>query len=310
MADTIIDGIQLNVNSFSYGALKANPKGGKNAKILNKTTKSWLNISTPLLMTWGAKEDEDLQSHAPKGTYTMSLQFPSEEYGANEDTNSFLKNMKDFEHKVRTDGLVNSFEWFGKKFTNQEVVDALFNPMLKYPKVSKGSQVYDYNKMPSLNVKIPKYENVWKCEIYDENGEILFPKPNSVDTPIELLKPSSMVSCILECGGVWFINGKFSITWSLVQAVVKKPKSSIRGAGQCLIKLKESDKNTLQNQTEPDEQPSNIVDDTEDEDEDEDDVPSATIVITPPPPPQNIVVNSTTDTTITPAPKKTIIRKK
>ena len=47
----------------------------------------------------------------------------------------------------------------------------------------------------------------------------------------------------MQCGGLWFANGKFGITWKLVQAVVQKPKTSL--AGTCFIKLKASDKEKL-----------------------------------------------------------------
>ena len=92
MADTIIDGTLLNTSNLMYTKPKANEKGGKSLTILNKTTKTGLRISTPLMLTWGATDFVDSDGNG-NGKYEMSLQFPSDEY-TNDDCESFLKNMK------------------------------------------------------------------------------------------------------------------------------------------------------------------------------------------------------------------------
>jgi hypothetical protein len=48
---------------------------------------------------------------------------------------------------------------------------------------------------------------------------------------------------LLQCGGLWFVNGKVSITWNLKQAIVQKPKPSMEG--QCFLKPKAADKALL-----------------------------------------------------------------
>ena len=52
--------------------------------------------------------------------------------------------------------------------------------------------------------------------------------------------------CVIQFGGIWFVNGKFSASWKLVQAIVEKPKASLQG--QCLLKPKQSDKDRLKTQ--------------------------------------------------------------
>ena len=42
--------------------------------------------------------------------------------------------MQEFEQKIKNDAIVNSKEWLGKTKTEPAVVEALWNPMLKYPK--------------------------------------------------------------------------------------------------------------------------------------------------------------------------------
>jgi hypothetical protein len=115
--------------------------------------------------------------------------------------------------------------------------------MLKYPKI-KGTSEPDFNKSPTLRVKVPQWQGVWKSEIFDENQNKLYPdKENPLVSPLDFLKKGVTVACLLRCGGIWFTNGKFTVTWSLKQAVVQKPQHV--APGKCLIKLNSLDMDTL-----------------------------------------------------------------
>ena len=246
MADTIIDGTQFNANSVRYSAVKANASGGKSINILNSATKTGVRISTPLMLTWGASDFQDPSTGKGNGKFDMSLQFPSEEYST-ADATSFLENMIAFENKIKEDALANSKEWFGKVHKSQEVVDALYSPMLKYPK-DKSTGEADLNKSPTIRVKMPTWEGVWKCEVYDEDGEKLFPSTsNSLVTPVDLIQKGTNVVTLIQCGGLWFANGKFGVTWKLVQAIVQKPRATLQGT--CFLKLKPEDKERMKSTT-------------------------------------------------------------
>ena len=273
MAETIIDGTQFNVNNIMYTSPKANPQGGKSVNVLNKLTKTSLRLSTPLMLTWGASDYVDEKTGQGNGKFEMSLQFPSDEYKT-EDTDAFFKNMLDFQNKVKADALEKSKEWFGKVHKSADIIDELFSPMLKYPN-QKGSREPDYNKQPALKIKIRRWDGVWKCEVYDEDNEPLFPlATNSNVSPLDYLKKGTTVACIIQFAGIWFVNGKFSISWNLVQAVVQKPRATL--TGKCFIQLKKTDKDKLKSAAPPveddigDNIQATLVDDSEDEDEDTD----------------------------------------
>lgn len=260
MAETIIDGTLFNVENIRYSSPKVNPSGGKSVNILSSDTKSGLRISTPLMLTWGASDFEG------NLRYEMALQFPNGEYST-EDTTLFLTKMKAFEGKIKADAITFSKEWFGKVHKSSEVVDALFTPMLKYSK-DKFSGEPDLSKSPTLKVKLPLWEGVWNCLICDEEGQKLFPGQNT--TPLDFIKKGTNLAIIMQCGGLWFANGKFGVTWKLVQAVVQKPKASL--LDECLIKLKPTDKARLKAlpPVDTDERDDHIVgtivDDSDDED--------------------------------------------
>jgi hypothetical protein len=268
MTDAIVDGTNIDVNVFSYSAPKPHSSGGKVVNLYNKHFKESFTLSTPLMLTWGAQEGKN-DKKEPNGKWSMSLQFPSAEY-TNPDAEAFLRSMKAIEQKVKTDAMTYSKEWFGKEIRSAEVIDEKFNVMLRHPKKEKGSVEIDESKPPTLTVKIPQWSGVWKPEIYDENGEPLYinGKVNSHLTPLEFLKPKTHVICLLQCGGLWFINGKCSITWNLKQAIVQTPKPTIEG--RCFLIPKASDKEKLKSLPQPDDidpdgAPTTIVADSDDE---------------------------------------------
>ena len=274
MTDTIIDGTNINTGVFSYSAPKAHASGGKVVNLYNKNVRESLTISTPLILTWGAQEGKDTQGNFT-GKWTMSLQFPNSEY-SNTDAEAFLTSMRALESKVKADAMTYSKEWFGKTITSSEVMDEKFNVMLRHPKKEKGSVELDYNKPPTLTVKIPCWKGVWQPEIYDEEGEPLFVKAKSSQhvSPLDFLKPKTHVICLIQCGGLWFVNGKVSITWNLKQAIVQKPKTSSIAEGTCFLRIKPSDKEKLKTLPQPDDDvdpdgavSTTIVDDSDDEHE-------------------------------------------
>lgn len=273
MASAIIDGTNIDTSVFSYSAPKANPSGGKVVNLYNKNFRESLTISTPLILTWGAQEGKDQQG-VSTGKYTMSLQFPNLEY-PNAECEDFLKSMRAVESKIKADALTYSKEWFGKTITSADVMDEKFNVMLRHPKKEKGSAEVDENKPPTLTVKVPCWKGVWQSEIYDEDGEPLFIKGKSLPhvTPLDFLKPKTHVICLIQCGGLWFVNGKVSVTWNLKQAIVQKPKTSSIAEGTCFLRVKPADKEKLktlpppEDEIDPDGVVSVLVEDSDNEEE-------------------------------------------
>jgi len=237
------------------------------------------------MLTWGASDYKAEGEEKGNGRFEMSLQFPNDEYKT-DDTDAFLANMKALEDRIKSNALIYSKEWFGKVHKSSEVVEALWTPMLKYPK-DRATGDYDHTKKPTLRLKLPQWEGAWKSEIYDEDGNKLFPSSESDLTPLDYLKKGANVMCLIQFAGIWFVNGKFSASWKLVQAVVQKPRAQLNG--QCFLKLKPQEKEKLKTQVVVEDEVdqhivSSLVDDSEPEDEDEEEVDEEPVVAPPPPP--------------------------
>ena len=224
-------------NDVQYKPPVTNKRGGKSVQLTLYGQPIVLQI--PLMLTWGVNERVDEQSG--RVTYDMSLQFDPTKSPAQRE---FLGRLKRFEEKVKTDAC-NTKEWFGRK-NSREVIDALMYPVLKYPKLKDGSGEPDYDRNPTLKIKLPFWEGRFNVELYsmDRKPMYLPPKDNSQDlnegrTPSSCIPKASYVNGLIQCQGMWFAGGKCGVTWKLVQACVRPPQRLV-GMGTCHV-LEDSD---------------------------------------------------------------------
>ena len=264
----VINGNEFNCSrDMRYNKPKINSKGGKNIPIRNSTSGKQLYLSTPLMMTWGVNQKD----YDNKGvfTYDLSLQFPRESDPLNtEKTRAFLENLAAMEEKILTDAVANSKEWFNKAKMSREVLDALWTPLLKYPKGDDGEP--DKTRDPRIDIKIPCWDGDFKCELYNLQDEKIFPSEDETADNAELIQKlvakTQNVALLIECGGIWFANGKFGVTWRLEQGLVK-PIVSLKG--RCHIQLDSSERDTLSKSKAPEQESEAASTEVQDSDDDE-----------------------------------------
>jgi hypothetical protein len=258
---------KFNVDTdFGYTKVRPNKAGGKSVGIIRDG--SQLIVSTPLMMCWGAQEM--VSPDGGRTTYSLSLQFPNSQY-PNEEASKLFEKMKAFEERIKRDAVKHSKEWLGKANISAEGVDLLFNPMLSWS-IDKSTGERNPERAPTLRIKLDKWpgrdggESKFDCELYDgKNPKPIFPDPNDDEiTPLDLIPPNSHVACAIKCGGLYFVNGKFGVTWRLFQAVVK-PRESIRGT--CCIQLSAADKEKVEEADDESDSEEAVVKDDEDETE-------------------------------------------
>ena len=115
---------------------------------------------------------------------------------------------------------------------------------------------------------------------------------------------------MIQCGGLWFVNGKISITWNLKQAIVQKPKQAMEGT--CFLRPKATDMAKIkampppEDPVDPDGVPTTIVADSDDEHEEEIAVPQLASVAVA----AQVVVEEEVAAVEEVKPKKKITRKK
>jgi hypothetical protein len=211
-----------------YGKPRVNTKGGKSINITNSATRRSLMIHTPMMLTYGVNEHKNDDGST---SYDMNIQFPREEFETDA-TRALKKMMMEMEEKIVQDAAINSRDWFGKKY-GDEVVQAFWTPMLKYPKnkeLMDGS--LDKSREPTLKIKLPIWDGQPKFEVYDLKSNQIFPNEQG-QTPDAVVQKGSNVCCTLMCGGIWITGSKFGVTWKLSQCAVKPPETFEKG--KCYI---------------------------------------------------------------------------
>jgi hypothetical protein len=246
-SEMVIPGASFNpLTDMKYTKPKVNSVGGRSVGIVNSKTSTVLNLSSPLMLTWGVNDFTDEKSG--KVSYDLALQFPNDGFETPA-TKKFLANITAFEKRIKEDAIANSKEWFSKPKMTADAVDALWTPILKYPK-NKDTLEADMTRAPTLKVKLPFWDGQWKeLELYDVDMQPIFPDAsNPALSPKDLIAKGSHIAVSIQCGGIWFANGKFGVTWKLFQAIVK-PKMSLKG--KCHIKLDEDEKTKIVSQVVP-----------------------------------------------------------
>ena len=223
--------------ALRYMQPKVNERGGKAISIISTQSNRSLHLSTPLMMTWGISDFVDEKTGESDGKFSMSLNFPNADY-TNAPAEEFLTKMKNFDKQIIDDAVKNSEAWFGEELT-REIIQHGYSSSVKYSNI-KGTKKPDLTKPPSIRAKVPCYNGKWGVEIYDTRSNRIFPCDNENMTPIDFIPKKSNVACVIQCGGLWAVAGKWGITWKLVQSVVK-PQEVVSVFGKCHIQLSPDD---------------------------------------------------------------------
>ena len=267
-ADLITIVKNFDISKVTYGTVKANKNGkGKSGGIYYGGKKLLLQI--PLVFTWGASEMVDEETG--KKSYSVAIPIKNDK---SEASYPIYAAMNAIQKKVLDDASSYSKEWFGKAMS-RDVAEALFTPLIKYPKVSKTDASPDLTKTPSLKTKIQFWEDKFTIEIYNMDKEQLFGPQNQDSDPISLMPQGTYMAGLIECGGLWFTGTGFGVTWKLIQAKIRPP---VKITGFSLVEddeeeeqlrkieereRKEQEKEKQQQQTEEPEPHPTMIDDDE-----------------------------------------------
>lgn len=153
------------------------------------------------------------------GVTKYSLDISFRDMDNRESLKQFMKLQKDLDDKVVKKAFDNSQTWFRKKYTSEEVVQALYTSPLKYPKDKETGEIIS-KYPPTMKVNLPHRDGEFKLEAYNKDAEPI--DLNNITTK------GAKFTCILQCGGVWLAGGKFGTTWKVLQVQVVPP-STISG---------------------------------------------------------------------------------
>jgi len=200
----------LSTSKITITAPKVLESGAKASYLNYEGGKLVLQTALSMSLPFGLSVYDKNPSGTPE--YSVDLSFRGAD--TNPEIKAFQARMTELDNFMIDQGVKNCKSWF-KSDLKREVIQAFYTPIVKFAKDKEGNlQPYP----PTLKAKLRKDKGVgFEAKFYDINGKVY------KDTPIEELLPkNAQVTCLLECGGVWFAGSKYGLTFRVKQVVVHK----------------------------------------------------------------------------------------
>ena len=221
---SIVKGKDMDVSNVTFAAPRVLDSGAKLVWVNYK--QSMFNIQTPWMsLPWEMKEYSD--NEVRKFTLTLSFNGINE----NPKLQAFHDRMVELEKKIIEGGVTNSMAWFKKKGLSKEVVENLFNPIIKVS-TDKETGEPDGKWPPSMRAKVPYRvdkdtgEGVFGCKVF--NAADMSPFNINGNNPqhdlADVFVKGAKVRCLLQCVGLWIASGNYMCQWKVTKAEVELPE--------------------------------------------------------------------------------------
>lgn len=200
------------------GTTKVNPAGGKSIPINHVTTGKPILVQLPVLRCWGvSKTDYD-----GKQKYSLGIAFPM--VGTPE-SDAVIANLGEFDDFIRGLAIEKCKDWFGLPRLTRDTVDVMFSPSLKYAKTESGE--INKNKPPGFNLKIPFYNGKVDTDVFMSDKTLIF--PNGETCIEDVIMKGTHVTTLIQCAGIWFVDKRFGVSWTLLQTGIQPMSRPPRG---------------------------------------------------------------------------------
>lgn len=211
----LVKGKNIDVSKVTFSTPRVLDNGAKLVYVNYNNGR--FSVQTPWMeMPW--KMGIFTEGEYPK--YSIDLSFKGMD--DTPELQGFHDKLLELEQKIIDGGFENSVAWFKKKKTTREVVEAIYNPIVKVSK-DKETGEPDGKWPPSMKLKVPRRDGTWECKIQDSNGLM---KINDSENPVNLedvLVKNTRVRAIMQCVGLWIASGNYMCQWKLVKGEVEVP---------------------------------------------------------------------------------------
>ena len=219
---TTIKGKNINVSKLAFSQPRVLDNGAK--LVYMNYDGGRLSVQSPW-MTLPWKMGVYTEGEYPK--YSIDLSFKGMENDP--DLQAFHDRLQDVETKIIDAGFENSVSWFKKKKSTREVVEAIFNPILKVSK-DKETGEPDGKWPPTMKLKVARKNGVWESNkdkplvVKSRDGHQY--KINSEDNLEEIFRKNTRLRVKMSCVGLWVASGNYMCQWQLTHAEVEVPEDA------------------------------------------------------------------------------------
>tara|TARA_B100001094_G_C18181208_1_gene800998 strand:- start:767 stop:1576 length:810 start_codon:yes stop_codon:yes gene_type:complete len=189
------------------------------------------HIQSPPMKLPYSVSSNSFDNGPPKYSATLSFNDMSDKKQKN--FHEFIKQIDETMISNVLDNESVSQKWFSTKHKHREVVETLYNPMLKVDKDDNGEPT---GKWPdNIKIKLPFYkkpeedEGKFAFSLFDHNTK---EEINQEDI-VKSLEKGSVVRFLIECTGVYFISkNMYGLSWKVIQGSVVRPEKI---SGYCMV---------------------------------------------------------------------------
>ena len=214
MSSAIIHAQNISTDKITFSEVKVLESGGKCAYVNYDGGKFFIQTPT-FTMPHGLSVYD--KTSPPKYTIEFSLRGWDEPGTKGHEVYTALHALDEF---MIDQGVKNSQKWFKAKMS-REVVEALYTPMIRWSK-DKDGNLKPYP--PGIKWKLNKVNDSFDVKVFDLN------KQEYRGVPLEdILVKQATGKSVAQCTGLWFINGKFVLSWKAVQIGMDNVPKTING---------------------------------------------------------------------------------
>jgi hypothetical protein len=179
-----------------------------------------LVLESPWMKAFVGVSKYEAQGSNTRPKYKLPVSFHKQE--TYERQAVFREFFEKLDEKLIDEGFTNAGPWIKRGGEPRAVVKAFYSPSLTYSKNKSGE--VDERYPPKLQFKLGSYLN--------DDGSTRFAAPvykdreTRLESPVDSIQKGGEVKAIVECNGVWGVNGKFGLGWRVNQIKAKEVKSS------------------------------------------------------------------------------------
>ena len=221
MQNNITKPKNFDLSKITFSNVKVNQHGGKSVYV--NYNGGPLVMQLPVLsVPWGMHKDElkDSKTGDTIGhKYTISLSLRDAD--SSDDVKTVQSVVDNLDELMINAGKENGLTWLKQKNPSIDTVRALYTPTLKKSRDPDTNEP-DGRFPDTIRGRVKHWQGKFTTEVYGTDKKI-------VDDPEEVLTKGSNLKSLWRCKGVWFISGKFGLSWEFVQILLTSTPQKITG---------------------------------------------------------------------------------
>lgn len=202
------------LSRLNYKQPKLTITGMKNVAILYETEP--FIIQTPRMLSFGINKWT-----SPEGNSSNSITFSFLNIEKDSKLQKFHKFLEELDYWALTEIQKKSWEWLSIKSISLEEIQANYYKVLR----SSANNHPDY-----IKIKLRNSTSGYSTTFFNKEKEQI--EYSNID---EVFTKGSFVRGLLQCVGLWFADGKFGLSWKLIQLLVESRSRIKPNFNECLI---------------------------------------------------------------------------